>query len=584
MRIVTARRICQIFFLALFVWFCLTATLGEAWWQLRGWPVNWFIQLDPLVALGIMMTTASLYPGLLWALATAVPSIFLGRFFCGWVCPFGALQQFVGYLGHRRRKLLDRVQANRYRRAQAVKYALLIFLLGGLVWRSGAAAVYGLQIGLLDPMVLLHRSINLVLLPLAGTAAPNPVAAARFTGGAALIGAIFVAVLLLSLVVPRFYCRFVCPLGALFGLLGRWAPWRVRKTGHPCPDCRLCQVSCEGACDPMGEVRLAECLLCMNCIDDCPHGLMAYDARKAPAGLRPSPDLSRRQALAALAGAAVFWPALRLDGGVGPGWDPARIRPPGAVDEDEFLRRCIKCGQCMRVCPTNVIQPAGLAFGLEALWTPVLVYRLGTSGCQLNCIACSHLCPTGALRPVSLAERRGTGDFAGRGGLKMGTAFMDRGRCLAWAMNTPCIVCQENCPVSPKAIITREHFEPAAGAGEPVVAGTEGTIIRLRGAALVAGRFGGGDYFCLPKGLDPGARERIIENGRDSLRLAAPFRSSPLPGSRLQILVRLQQPYVLPDRCIGCGVCEHECPVSGRRAIRVTAENESRQRAHRLKL
>ncbi len=584
MRIVTARRICQVFFLVLFVWFCLAATLGEAWWQLRGWPVNWFIQLDPLVALGIVMTTASLYPGLLWALATVVPSIFLGRFFCGWVCPFGALQQFVGYLGQRRRKLLDRVGANRYRRSQVLKYVLLVFLLGGLVWRSGAAAVYGLQIGLLDPLVLLHRSVNLVLLPLAGRAVPSPVAAARFTDGAALIGAVFVTVLLLNLAVPRFYCRFVCPLGALFGLLGRWAPWRVRKTEHPCPDCRLCQVACEGACDPMGEVRLAECLLCMNCLGDCPHGLMTYDAREAPAGLAPAPDLSRRQALAALAGAAVFWPALRLDGGVGPGWDPARIRPPGAVDEAEFLRRCIKCGQCMRVCPTNVVHPAGPAFGLEALWTPVLVYRLGTSGCQLNCIACSHLCPTGALRPVSLAERRGTGEYAGRGGLKMGTAFMDRGRCLPWAMNTPCIVCQENCPVSPKAIVTRERFEPVAGVPELVVSDADETWIRLRDADLAPGRFAGGDYFCRLKGLDAGVRQGIMENGRDSLRLAAPFRSPPPPGSRLRLLVRLQQPYVLPDRCIGCGVCEHECPVSGRRAIRVTAENESRQREHRLKL
>jgi hypothetical protein len=47
MRIVTARRISQIFFFLLFLWFCIVSTLGEQWWQLRGWPVNWLIQLDP---------------------------------------------------------------------------------------------------------------------------------------------------------------------------------------------------------------------------------------------------------------------------------------------------------------------------------------------------------------------------------------------------------------------------------------------------------------------------------------------------------------------------------------------------------
>jgi len=53
-------------------------------------------------------------------------------------------------------------------------------------------------------------------------------------------------------------------------------------------------------------------------------------------------------------------------------------------------------------------------------------------------------------------------------------------------------------------------------------------------------------------------------------------------GQTARMSIRLQQPYVDPRRCIGCGVCEHECPVQGRRAIRVTAENESRNREHRL--
>ena len=85
------------------------------------------------------------------------------------------------------------------------------------------------------------------------------------------------------------------------------------------------------------------------------------------------------------------------------------VRPPGAVAEDEFLARCIKCCECMRVCPTNVLQPAGFPFGLESLWTPVLNNRIGTSGCQLNCIACGHACPTGAIRRLSLDEKLGTG-------------------------------------------------------------------------------------------------------------------------------------------------------------------------------
>ena len=57
MNIVHVRRIAQVFFFLLFLWFCVVTTLGERWWQLRGWPVNWLLQLDPLVALGTLLTT-----------------------------------------------------------------------------------------------------------------------------------------------------------------------------------------------------------------------------------------------------------------------------------------------------------------------------------------------------------------------------------------------------------------------------------------------------------------------------------------------------------------------------------------------
>ena len=55
MRIVTVRRITQVFFFLLFIWFCLVTTIGVKWWQLRGWPVNWLLELDPLVGLATLL-------------------------------------------------------------------------------------------------------------------------------------------------------------------------------------------------------------------------------------------------------------------------------------------------------------------------------------------------------------------------------------------------------------------------------------------------------------------------------------------------------------------------------------------------
>src|SRR5664280_2536731 len=141
MKIVTVRRIAQIFFFALFAWFCVVTTVGDRWWQLRGWPVNWLLQLDPLVALGTLLTTKTVYAGLIWALATVVLTILLGRFFCGWVCPFGALHQAAAYLGWRAKPVKQRIAANQYRQSQRIKYYILIFLLTAAAGNILAACI-----------------------------------------------------------------------------------------------------------------------------------------------------------------------------------------------------------------------------------------------------------------------------------------------------------------------------------------------------------------------------------------------------------------------------------------------------------
>jgi polyferredoxin len=645
MKILTTRRITQIFFFALFIWFCVVTTLGEHWRQLRGWPVNWIIELDPLVGLGTLLTTRTLYAGLLWGLATVVLTIILGRFFCGWLCPLGSIHQFIGYLARRKKSVKARLKLNQYHPAQSLKYWILVFLLGmaaaelaidllrlprthtewfaaamllglavvvivgvrrmttnikravaavaaiGIGWVLSSFLLHGdwrpvasLQIGLLDPISLVYRSINLVALPIIDRTTLVVSNSPRLYATTWLIAAVFLISVLLNFISPRFYCRFVCPLGALFGVLGRFALWRIGKSREECMDCQLCQKNCEGACQPPERIRTAECILCLNCINDCHHGLMGYHGTPSAGGEVVAPGLSRREFLvAALSGTAAI-PMLRIGGSPGPHWNPNLVRPPGSLPEERFLARCIKCGQCMRICPTNVIHPAGLTAGLEGLWTPVLNFRIGTSGCQHNCIACGYLCPTAAIRPISLDERKGINRYASQGPIKIGTAFVDRGRCLPWAMDRPCIVCQENCPVSPKAIFTREQFNIVRIDWPLIVKNADSTKIEFEADALVSGQYATGDYFCVvQQSLDQRPR-RIVANSYRSLEVDGklPFTNPPQPQNSVLLQIRLQQPYVDPRLCIGCGVCEHECPVRGKRAIRVTAENESRSRDHAL--
>jgi ferredoxin len=203
----------------------------------------------------------------------------------------------------------------------------------------------------------------------------------------------------------------------------------------------------------------------------------------------------------------------------------------------------------------------------------------------MNCTACSHVCPTAAIRPISIEEKLGRGPFEKAGPIRIGTAFVDRGRCLPWAMDKPCIVCQENCPVSPKAIFVKENF---ATVRQGILEGAKisGASIVLPGPILQPDKFATGDFFILMESGNVRTRTRILSNSEKSITMEslAPPELSASDPKKIELQVRLQSPQVDPERCTGCGICEHECPVSGVRAIRVSAEGESRQKKHSLLL
>jgi polyferredoxin len=533
------RRISQIFFLLLFLVLLaftslrpVTGATGDI--HLRA-PVRLFFEIDPLVAVANALASHALYRGLLWSLVILLPTLFLGRFFCGWICPMGTLQHFVGNLPSEAKRGKQRIEANRYKRWQTVKYAVLI---AGLV----AACLGSMAIGWLDPFSLLVRSVGLSLLPAFNYAvravlAPlehSHVAAIQATGetlhsilqavlldfrqthfaqGLAL-GILFVLILGASLRVTRLWCRAICPLGALLGAVSRWSVLGLHKDAESCNRCNRCLLHCQGGDDPVGGApwRKAECLMCMNCVGSCPeHSLVFRFFRKEEEVA--SPDLGRRRTITGLAAGAVAVPLMRANTGMDKSRHERLLRPPGALEEPDFLSRCIRCGECMKVCPNNALHPTLEEAGLEGLWTPTLVPRIGY--CEPSCVLCSEVCPTGAIWQITPGEK---GWVVGVGQpsqpVRLGTAFYDRGRCLPWAMATDCIVCEEWCPVSPKAIYVEEA-------------------------------------------------EVIDSAGKTKT---------------------LKQPRVDPSRCVGCGACEYACPLQEHPAVYVTSIGESRSPSSQILL
>ncbi len=165
--------------------------------------------------------------------------------------------------------------------------------------------------------------------------------------------------------------------------------------------------------------------------------------------------LSRRSVLAAgLAGAggALLFRIEPLGGRRS--YNPWLIRPPGSLPEAEFLEKCVRCGECMKVCPTNAIHPTTLHAGLQGAWTPVLNMDVGY--CEYECTLCGQVCPTHAIRALSVEEKQK---------VKIGLAYFDRNRCLPYAYSRSCIVCEEHCP-TPKKAIWFEEVEVLDAKGE----------------------------------------------------------------------------------------------------------------------
>ena len=430
------RRIYSVFFFGLFL---LLVAITD-FRNIKGYEAPLFLELNPLVAFASFLTSWTVYKGLILSLIVIVITLIFGRIFCSWICPMGILNQWVSHLFNKRRPV-DDYRVNAYRQLFRLKYYILTMLL--------VLALFGsLQIGLLDPITLLTRSFAVSFFPALHYAGGQLYIKQPLFYGGTLMAVIFIGILFSNRFLSRFWCRVLCPLGALLGIVSSASFMRIRRDVEKCTDCQKCMRYCHGGCDPHLELRTAECHGCMNCIEDCPEHALHYGTAREHSSVHTPVDVNRRRVIETAVAGLVLFPMMRsvVNAKTAPKYDV--VRPPGSIAEEDFLRRCIKCGECMRVCPTNVIQPALLEGGFEALWTPVLMNRIGY--CEFNCVLCSQVCPTGAIVPLSVEKKVGKAPYLKP--LTIGTAFYDRGRCLPWAMNTECIVCEEVCPTSPKAI------------------------------------------------------------------------------------------------------------------------------------
>jgi ferredoxin len=175
----------------------------------------------------------------------------------------------------------------------------------------------------------------------------------------------------------------------------------------------------------------------MECVIHCPNRRAGFRT----SGLVPSkgaPVIERR---VFIGGAVTGLFLSRFFRFRDPAFQNRLLRPPGVRDEAEFLKRCVRCGECMKVCLRSALYPAFLQAGLEGLYTPLMVPRLGY--CEYNCTLCGQVCPTGAIPELPVTKKRPE---------VIGKAVFIKDHCIPFAKRMDCIVCEEHCPIPRKAI------------------------------------------------------------------------------------------------------------------------------------
>ena len=442
------RRLVQTFCLVVFLILLTLATISGI--SLSS--LDLFLQMDP----GLVFITAISARIILFSFIPAAIVLlsgpFIGRVFCGYICPMGTTLDVTDALFKFKNKsyLFSK-------NLLKIKYLVLVFLLG--------SALFGVSyIFIASPLSLITRFYGLVIFPVISFLSKEALDLVRPLGDMLDITSVsfaqirtirfatqffilFFFMIVFSMVKfsPRFWCRYLCPSGAMLAFFST-SPLIRREVSDECNQCGVCVQKC-----PMSAIDIdmpentfySECIVCRTCEEICPETAVTFGFLKKSEAISSGVFSPKRRQLISTgvigAGSAVIsltgLNSLYGKPGEGQVNTPGLIRPPGAVKEMNFLSRCVRCGECMTACPTNTLQPIWLTAGFPAIFSPAVTPRRGY--CDPQCHECGNVCPTNAIRFIEKSDRIWA---------KTGTARIFRQKCLAWEFKKSCMVCDEVCP------------------------------------------------------------------------------------------------------------------------------------------
>lgn len=413
-----------------------------------GWPNLARIQFVPAVLAGSVAIV----------IALLLVTLLFGRIYCSVICPMGIFQDVIAWIS----KKVNKKQRYLFSREKRIlRYVLLGISL--LAFLPGAT----LLLSLFEPYSAFGRIAVNVFRPV--YMAGNNLLAYVFNSYgnytfyhtdiyilsvmALLIGLLtFGVILFLAWKYGRSWCNTVCPVGTVLGFLSRYSLWKVRIDGEACISCGLCERKCKGACidSKSKKIDYSRCVDCYNCLSGCHKGAIQYTRarRKSKKAEQETADSSRRQFMATLAVLSLSVPQKSFAEGVAgmknnTAWQRKHpLSPPGSRSAEHLQQRCTACHLCVTKCPSRVLKPAFMEYGLGGMMQPRMDFDHGF--CNFDCTVCADVCPNGALLPLSREEKHR---------LQVGRVVFVRDNCIVNTDETSCGACSEHCPTQAVSMV-----------------------------------------------------------------------------------------------------------------------------------
>lgn len=385
-------------------------------------------------------------------------TLIFGRVYCSFLCPLGSLQDIFIALS---RKIGWRKKHSFQKPHNLLRYSVL-----GLIIATAALGSMSL-LNLLDPYSLTGRMITQFAQPFFFWIYNTAVSTMKYfniylfskdTVPLTLsilflnIG-FFMLILILSLRYGRLYCNSLCPVGTLLGLISRVSLFKFAIDKTRCSECFSCEVVCKAGCIDTQNAIIdqSRCVSCFNCLAACPQSIVRYrSSAKNTENNAWSP--ARRGFLIGSIAAAGYALSMCNSGirnllRTAHASASAPVTPPGSVSLAHFTQSCSACHLCVSACPTKVITPSLLEYGVGGLLQPLMNYP--NSFCEYECNICGQVCPTGAILPLPLEEKKIT---------QIGTVDLLKDKCVVYVDNNNCGACVEVCPTKTISFIDKGNI------------------------------------------------------------------------------------------------------------------------------